>query len=91
MVSPLFSIVVVLLLAAASVFLIQRKAKAHMFRYALTMGMIVGLVLIPVYILLFFQGFTETADMIRAWVTLLVTAVLLISTCFFSYRHYFMG
>ena len=90
MVSPLFSIVVVLLLAAASVFLIQRKAKAHTFRYALTMGVIVGLVVVPVYALLFFQGFTETADMIRAWVTLVVTAMLLIGTCFFSYRHYFM-
>ena len=90
MVSPLFSIVVVLLLAAASVLLVQRTAKTHTFRYALSMGVIVGLVLIPVYILLFFQGFTETADMIRAWITLLVTAILLIGTCFFSYRHYFM-
>lgn len=90
MMSPLFSIVVVVLLAAASVFLIQRKAKTHTFRYALSMVAIVGLILIPVYVLLFIQGFMETADMVRAWVTLLVAAVLLISTCFFSYRHYFM-
>lgn len=90
MLSPLFSIVGVIAFILISTLFIYKQSKEHAIRFFLGTSLICSLILIPIYLLVFFQGSADSAEALRAWVTLVTTAILLIATCYFSYKYYYI-
>lgn len=85
--SPLVSSVLILAFVVVSTLLMLRKGKEHAVRYVASTVFITALVFLPIYALLVF----ESADPLNAWVTLGVSGLLVVGTCYFTYKRQYLN